>query len=158
MELGADFALSLDSLGPVHDRSVARAAPMRGDLLGPLVRRIHGVRPAHGVVVVRFRAAQLVQPRHQELGRLQCGRAVEIDHLVVCALQRAFCGCAVVADDVVDQRVIEQIELFQRIHQPANMVIGILHESGVNLHLPDEHGLELRLASHPMPGFLCALA
>ena len=86
MELGADFALPLDSLGPVHDRSVARAAPMRGDLLGPLVRSIHGVRPAHGIVVVRFRPAELVQPRHQELGRLQCGRAVEIDHLVVCAI------------------------------------------------------------------------
>ena len=62
MELAADFAFRLDSLGPVHDRPVARAAPMRGNLLGPLVRRIQGMRPAHSVVVVRFRSAQLVQP------------------------------------------------------------------------------------------------
>ena len=79
---------------------------------------------------------------YQELRGLQCGRAIEIDHLVVCALQRSLCGCPVVADDVVDQRVIEQIELFKRIHQPPNMVIGILQEPGVNLHLPDEHRLE----------------
>ena len=65
-------------------------------------------------------------------------------------LQRALSGRAIVADDVVDQRVIEQIELLQRIHQPANMVIGILHEPGVNLHLPDEHGLERR--GHLIPG------
>ena len=60
MELGADLALALDSLRPVHDRAVARAAPVRGDLLGPLVRRVHGVRPADRVVVVGFRPAQLV--------------------------------------------------------------------------------------------------
>ena len=142
MELAADFAFSLDSLGPVHDGPVARAAQVRGDLLGPLVGRIHGVRPAHGIVVVGFRTAQLVQPRHQELGGLQRGRAIEIDHLVVGAVQRALGGRTIVADDVVDQRVVEQIELFQRIDQPANVVIGILHEPGVNFHLPDEHGLE----------------
>ncbi len=64
------------------------------------------------------------------------------DHLVVGAIERSLCGRAVIAVDVVDQRVVEQIELFQRIHQPANMVIGVLEEPGVDLHLPDEHGLE----------------
>ena len=46
-ELGALLALGLNALGPVHDGAVARAAEVRGDLLGPLVRRVHGVRPAH---------------------------------------------------------------------------------------------------------------
>ena len=77
-------------------------------------------------------------PLHQELGGLKRGGAVEVDHLVVRAVQRAFGGRAVVADDVVDQRVVEQVELLQRINQPTDMVIGVLHEPGVNFHLADE--------------------
>ena len=59
-ELGADLALRLDAGGPVHDGAVARAAPVRGDLLGPLVGRVHRVRPADRVVVVGRRRAELV--------------------------------------------------------------------------------------------------
>jgi hypothetical protein len=33
MELLTDLSLGLDSVGPVHNRAVARAAPVRGDLL-----------------------------------------------------------------------------------------------------------------------------
>jgi hypothetical protein len=51
MELRADLALRLDAVGPVDDRAVARAAEVRCDLLGPLVGRVHRVRPADGVVV-----------------------------------------------------------------------------------------------------------
>src|SRR5271154_7151031 len=40
MELTAELACPLDSLGPMYDRPVTRATPMRGDLLGPLVRCI----------------------------------------------------------------------------------------------------------------------
>ena len=61
-ELRADLALGLDPLGPVDDRAVARAAEVRGDLLGPLVGRVHGVRPAHRIVVVGLGPAQLVEP------------------------------------------------------------------------------------------------
>ena len=82
VELRADLALGLDALGPVDDGAVARAAPVRGDLLGPLVGRVHGVRPAHGVVVVGLRPAELVDPRRQELRRLEGRHAVEVDHLV----------------------------------------------------------------------------
>ena len=49
-----------DAVGPVDDGAVARSAPVGGDLLGPLVGRVHGMRPAHGVVVVRLRAAELI--------------------------------------------------------------------------------------------------
>ena len=109
VELRADLALALDPLGPVDDRAVARAAPVRRDLLGPLVGRVHRVRPAHRVVVVGFRPAELVDPRHQEFRRLERGGAVEVDHLVVGAVERALGRRAVVADDVVDQRVVEQV-------------------------------------------------
>jgi len=52
MELIADLALARKPVGPVHDRSVAGAASMRGHLLGPLIRRAQCVRPADGIVVV----------------------------------------------------------------------------------------------------------
>ena len=60
MELAADLALGLDAVRPVHDRAVARAAPVRRHLLGPLVGRVHRVRPADRVVVVGFGPAEVV--------------------------------------------------------------------------------------------------
>ena len=59
--------LALMPVRPVDDRPVARAAPVRRHLLGPLIGRVHGVRPAHGVVVVGFWTAKLVDPLRQEL-------------------------------------------------------------------------------------------
>ncbi len=115
---------------------------MRRDLLGPLIWRIHGVCPAHGIVVVGFRAPQFVDAFHQEFGSLQSGGAVEVDHFVVGAVQGALRGRAVIPDDVINQRVVENAEPLNGIHQTAEMVIGVLHEPGVHLHLPDEHGLQ----------------
>ena len=66
--------LRLEAGGPVHDRAVARPAEVRGDLLGPLVRRVHRVRPADRVVVVGVRAAELVEPLDHELRRLDARR------------------------------------------------------------------------------------
>ena len=71
---------------PVDDRAVAGAAPVRGDLLGPLVRRVHRVRPADRVVVVGLGRAEHVDPRGHELGRLEPGGAVEDDQLVEAAV------------------------------------------------------------------------
>ena len=63
-ELMALAALLRDAFRPVHDRAVARAAPVRGHLLGPLVGRVHRPRPAYCVVTVRSLAAELVELRH----------------------------------------------------------------------------------------------
>ena len=63
VELGADAALVLDPRGPGDDQAVARAAEVGGDLLGPLERRVHRVRPADRVVVERRRPAELVHAR-----------------------------------------------------------------------------------------------
>ena len=49
---------SLDAVRPVHDGAVAGAAPVRGDLLGPLERGVHRPRPADRVVVVGVRASR----------------------------------------------------------------------------------------------------
>src|SRR5262249_62376311 len=46
VELGADAALVLDPVGPGDDERIARAAEVRGDLLAPLERRVHGPLPS----------------------------------------------------------------------------------------------------------------
>ena len=115
MELAADLALRLDAFRPVHDRAVARAAPVRRDLLGPLVGRVHRVRPADGIVVVGVRPAEDIDLRRQELGGLERAQAVEDGHLVEAAVRRAFGRRAVVADDQVDQRVVEDLQILERV-------------------------------------------
>ena len=95
-------------------------------------------------------AAELVELGHHELGRLERGHAVEVGHLVERALQRALGRGAVVADDEVDQRVVEHLQVLERIDQPADVMVGVLHERGVHLHLALEHRLELGI--HVVPG------
>ena len=108
------------------------------------------MRPAHRVVIVGFRPAELVEPRHQEFGRLDGGSPVEVDHLVERAVERAFGRRAVVAEDVIDQRVVEQVELFQIVQQASDMVVGVLQESRVDFHLAAQHRLES--FRHVVPG------
>ncbi len=150
VELAALLAPRLDAPRPVHDRAVARAAPVRGHLLGPLVGRVHGVGPAHGVVVVGLRAAQFVDPVHQELRGLERRGPVEIDHLVECAVQRALRGRAVVADDVVDQGVAQQAQLLDRVDEPTDVVVGVFQEARVDLHLTAQD--RLQVIGHVVPG------
>ena len=154
-ELRADLALGLDAFRPVDDGAVACAAPVRRDLLGPLVGRVHRVRPADGVVVVRLGSAELVDPGREVLGRLQRLQTVEVAHLVVAAVERPFGGGAVVAGDVVDERVVGDAQLGQRVDQPAHVVIGVFHEARVHFHLPAQHRLESLPACRPTPEFPC---
>ena len=98
-------------VGPVHDRAVAGTTPVRRDLLRPLVRRVHRVGPADRIVVGGFRAAEVVDLAHQELGRLDPAHPVEHRDLVEATVRRPLGGGAVVADDVVDQRVVEDAEI-----------------------------------------------
>ncbi len=69
---------------------------------------------------------------------------VEHRHFVEAALRRAFGGRAVVAEDVIDQRVVEDAEILDRIEQPADVMIGVLEKACVDLHLARENWLELR--------------
>ena len=143
VELRADLALRVDPAGPVDDRAVPRPAPVRGDLLRPLVGRVHRVRPADRVVVVGPRRAEVVDPRGHELHGLEAARAVEDDELVEAAVRRPFRGGAVVADDHVDERVVEDLQLLERVDQPPDVVVGVLHEARVDLHLAREHRLQI---------------
>ena len=101
------------------------------------------MRPTHRVVVVRMRAAEVVDLALQELGRLDVAHAIEHGHFVETAVQRAFCGSAVVAEDVVDQRVVENLQVFQLIDQPTDVMIRVREERGVNLHLARENRLQI---------------
>ena len=75
---------------------------------------------------------------------------VDREALVGGAVHGALGAGAVVADDHVDQRVVEDAELLQRVEQPADVVVGVGEEPGVHLHLAGECRLE-RVA-HLVPG------
>jgi hypothetical protein len=62
---------------------------------------------------------------------------------------RALGRRAVVSDDVVDDRVVENPQVIDHINQPTNVMIGVLEEPGVHLHLPGQH--RLQLVRHVIP-------
>ena len=150
MELLAQLAAGPEAVRPVGDHPVAGAAEVGGHLLGPLVRSVHRMGPADRVVVVGVRPAEVVQPRGQELRCLDGRGAVEVDHLVEGPVEGALGRGAVVPDDVVDQRVAQDIEVLESVDQAPDVVVGVLQEAGVHLHLADQHRLE-RLG-HVVPG------
>ena len=76
--------------------------------------------------------------------------AVERDALAEGAVDRALTRGAVVADDQVDQRVVEDLQAGQGVDEPADVVVGVLQESGVDLHLPGQH--RLQVVGHVVPG------
>ncbi len=149
MELVSNLALRLESVWPMDNGAVPGSAPVRGDLLGPLVRGVHGMGPPDGVVVVSLRRAEFIDARRHELGCLELARPVEHQQLVERPLQRAFRRRPVVADHAVDEGVLEKLETLEGIEQPPDVVVGVLHEPGVDLHLSGEHRLEV--VGHVVP-------
>src|SRR5688572_18583794 len=59
MKLAADFAPGFDAFRPMHHHAVARAAKVRGDLFGPLERRVTRPGPADGKMRERVRTTQV---------------------------------------------------------------------------------------------------
>ncbi len=143
MELLPDLAACGEAVRPVHDGAVARAAEVRGDLLRPLVRRVHRVCPADGEVVVCLRAAELVDLRRHELRCLERVGAVEDDVLVERAVEGALRGRAVVAHDVEDERLLEDAHVVELVDEPSHVEVRVLEEARVDLHLACEHRLEV---------------
>ncbi len=89
--------------------------------------------------------AEALELREHELGGLEGGHPVEVGHLVERALERPLGRGAVVADDVVDERVVQDLEFLEGIDDPADVEVGVLEEAGVDLHLPLEHRSQLRV-------------
>ena len=126
--------------GPGDDHRVARSAEMAGHLLAPLERRVAGPGPGGGdvrcrvVVAPGVDAAVLVDQLELLLG-LDVD-AVQERHLVERARRRPLEAGAVVAPDVEDQRVVEVAHLLDCVEEAADVPVGVVHEAGVDLHLP----------------------
>lgn len=101
------------------------------------------MRPPDHEVVQRLWRAELLDPLGHELGRLDVGRSVERDHPVERAHQPALGRATVIAGDVDDQRVVEDLETPERVDDTPDLIIGVLHVAGVDLHLPRQHRLEI---------------
>ena len=101
-------------------------------------------------MVVGVGAAEVLDLRRQELGRLERRHPVEGEQLVEGAVELPLGRGAVVADDVVDEGVVEQAEVFDRLDDPTHVVVGMLQEAGVDLHLAGQDRLQ-RLG-HVVPG------
>ena len=48
------------------------------------------------------------------------------------SVDRALGGGAVVPDDVVDERVLEDAEVVERVDQPPDVVVGVLEEAAAD--------------------------
>ena len=89
-------------------------------------------------------------------GVSSCGMPLKLAISLKAPCKRAFCRGAVVADDQIDQRVVEDVHVLQRIDQPSHVVVGVLHERRVDFHLALEHWLELGIHLVPGRDFLVA--
>ena len=154
VKLVSKLPLTGDPLRPMHDHPVARAAPVRCDLLRPLIRGVHRVRPADGVVIVRFRATQFVDPTRHQFDRFKRGQSIERNAFIESAFKRTLARGPVVTDDVIDERVIERFGFVEHINQSTDAMIGVLKEPGIDFHLAREHAFEFWRLSIPCGNLL----
>ena len=90
-----------------------------------------------------------LHPLWYELAGLQRRHPVEVRHLVEGAVEGPLSGRTVVADDVVDDRVVEDSEVVDGVDQPADVMVDVLEEPGVHLHLTLQYRLEI--VGHVIP-------
>src|SRR5262245_66566520 len=69
-ELRSQAALVLDTRGPRNHHAIAGTAKVRCNLLCPLHRRVHRMRPANGIVVVGSWPSQLGDHRQKKWNAL----------------------------------------------------------------------------------------
>ena len=131
--LVAELAVILlgDLGGPGDDHGVGSTAIVGGHLLYPLERCVHRVHPAGRVVVVEAVGAELVHVHKQVIEVVL--QIVKEGHLVGQALQSPLSGRAVVADHQQHQGVILLAQFLDALHDAADLVIGVSHESGIDL-------------------------
>ena len=122
---------------PADDARVGRAA-VELVALPHLERRVEGHRPTVRVVVVGRRPAQLVE--HREARLEVVGDAVEQPVLVDGSVRAALAARAVVRHQD-DERVLALAGLLEVVEQPADLVIGVRQEAGVDLRHSGEQPL-----------------
>src|SRR5262245_49759008 len=128
--LGAYFTLRFDAFRPVNDERIADTAAV-GLALPTAKRRVARPRPAPGVVVTKFWPPKLVQSGEVLFQRSL--HVVEEQRFVDHAGRAAFRAGAVVGDRH-DDRVVELAEVFQKLDQSSDMVIGVGEKPSEYLH------------------------
>src|SRR5262249_23120590 len=78
--------------------------------------------------------------------------AIERGHLIERAAESPLGRGALVTDGGEHQSVIQHAQVVDRVDHPTHLVVGLLEEAGVDLHLPDQHRLEVIGACPPRPG------
>src|SRR5229473_6739052 len=132
VELRADAALVSDARGPGDDHAVASTAEVRGNLLGPLERRVHRMGPTDRVVIERRWATEFIHAAHDFVEIFRNG--VEKGHLVEQALWSAFGARAVISLDVDDKRVVEFALVRKRIDDATHLGVAIAQRGRIDLH------------------------
>ena len=138
-ELVPQLAPGLDLPGPGDDQRVGHA-PLEVVALPHLERGVERPRPAHRVVVVGRRRAQLLEVLQILLDLV--GDAVEELVLVDRPVGAALAAGAVVGDQH-DDGVLELPGRLQEVEQPPDLVVGVGQEPGVDLGHPAEEPLLL---------------
>ncbi len=114
---------------PVHDARHVDPA-LVGVRLVPPERRVARLRPSPRVVGVAAWPADLVEVLERLLRRLE--EEVEELHLVQHAERAALAAGAVVGEHD-DDRVVEQLHPLEAVHEPPDLVVGVLEERGERL-------------------------
>ena len=117
---------------PVHDHRHVHAA-LVGVLLVPLERGVAALRPSPRVVGVAVGAADVVDARDGDVGRLE--DAVEELHLVHHTERAALLAGPVVGEQDED-RVVELTHRLQSIDKATDLVVGVVEERGERLLQP----------------------
>ena len=144
--LAAHLTFGRDALRPRDDERVGSATTV-GLTLPASERGVAGVGPTPRVVVEVPGATDLVDQRQTVLHRLL--GVVEELRLVRRAGRPTLGTRAVVGDDH-DQRVVELTDLGEELEQPAEMVIGVRQEAGVDLHEPGVQLASVRRQARPV--------
>ena len=152
----ADAAHVLDVAGPGHGHALGRPAEVRRHLLRPLERRAHRPRPARRKVREGpVRSPELVP---EELVLDRHGNAIEGGKLVRRAVEHTLGARTVVAADVDDQGVVELTEVFDRLDDPADLVVRVREVRPVDVRLLDEELLLLPTERIPLAAVPSATA
>ena len=136
VELTPNAAQVGDVAWPGHDHALGVPTEMRRHLLDPLEGRVH----RRGLARREMREGPLRSPDRvkKELVLDRHRDAVEGRELVRCAIEHAFGARAVVAADIDDQRIVEFAKVFDRLDDPADLMVGIGAIGAIDVGLPDE--------------------
>ncbi len=108
------------------------------------------MRPTHRIVVVRIGRAESILVRDQEFGRHERFNIVQVRQFIEGPTRAALGAGAVVADNVIDQCVVEDLKVCEGVDQPPDVIVSMFQEAGVHFHFACQH--RYQLGGHLFPG------